>query len=371
MPQVDGTAKSAAGVTMPRVDVTEFVAPWDADAGRVFLGTITRKMVHRDLDPRGFARLYSPLLRRTVGRRCADITQSLVGAGIVKRAPYSVGRSFGYALTDRVLALEPSRWRLVDPDVIDRVRQWNERCVEQQRERRWPIDDRLESIQRRHLTILPEVDDALARLPAKTLLCQRIVVERLKSRRLPYSISKTGRRFNALSGLKRELRQYLRLAGEPLACVDITASQPSLLPLALDPQYPAVGWQGRTTYKYVPASPGLLRELRWLRDLASRGVFYDRLARLSRLPRDYVKHRFLVDVLAKLGDYPSEFEETFRGEFPFLSEAIRTVNARDHGALIRWLQHVEARLVIELVAPKLGGPCANRYASRRDFLPGA
>jgi hypothetical protein len=51
--------------------------------------------------------------------------------------------------------------------------------------------------------------------------------------------------------------------------------------------------------------------------------------------------------------YPSAVESAFRAEFPTVFQAIKRINGRDHGELIRMLQRLESWLVIETVAPKL------------------
>lgn len=69
----------------------------------------------------------------------------------------------------------------------------------------------------------------------------------------------------------------------------------------------------------------------------------------------YAKKRFLVDVLAKRGGYPSKIEAAFRDRFPSVYEYIQRTNHEDHGELIRKLQRAEAELVIHSVAPRLVG----------------
>lgn len=70
------------------------------------------------------------------------------------------------------------------------------------------------------------------------------------------------------------------------------------------------------------------------------------------LERDAVKLKFLRDVLAKKGRYPSEVEAAFGRAFPNVYRVIRQVNRHDHGELIRLLQRAESWLVIEQVAPR-------------------
>jgi len=71
------------------------------------------------------------------------------------------------------------------------------------------------------------------------------------------------------------------------------------------------------------------------------------------LTREQAKKRFLVDVVAKRGGYPSSFEDAFREAYPTVHGAIRRINYKNHCSLIRLLQSVEAWLVIDLVCPRL------------------
>jgi hypothetical protein len=96
-------------------------------------------------------------------------------------------------------------------------------------------------------------------------------------------------------------------------------------------------------------------EVRSFQSSVCGGSFYDELASVSGLQRGVVKHRFLVDVLAKRGRYPSEIEDFFRRAYPSVFGFIRWINRQDHGRLIRLLQRLEAWLVIEMIAPRLVG----------------
>jgi hypothetical protein len=82
-------------------------------------------------------------------------------------------------------------------------------------------------------------------------------------------------------------------------------------------------------------------------------MLYDELAEAFDGDREFVKKRFLVDVLAKKGTYSSDVENEFRNRFPETWETIQRINVSSHCSLIRLLQRLEAWLVIERVAPKL------------------
>ena len=71
--------------------------------------------------------------------------------------------------------------------------------------------------------------------------------------------------------------------------------------------------------------------------------------------REDVKQRFIADVLAKRGNYPSAVEDAFREHFPTVYRFIRIVNkdGSEHANLIRLLQRAESDLVIHTVAADL------------------
>ena len=71
------------------------------------------------------------------------------------------------------------------------------------------------------------------------------------------------------------------------------------------------------------------------------------------MDRDSVKKRFLVDVLAKKGSYPSGVEQALGEKFPSVLKAIREINRGSHCNLIRLLQRAESWLVVERISPEL------------------
>ncbi len=159
--------------------------------------------------------------------------------------------------------------------------------------------------------------------------------------------------FNGLSGVKEDLRQYIRLDGKPLGCIDIRCSQPALLANLLTK--PPNWLEGNPNYnRLIDCRPSTSPDSFF--EVASSGEMYDQLADSYDCPRDHAKRKFLVDVLAKRGWYPSDFEDTFRDLFPIVWKFIREFNRDSHRHLIRLLQEAEARLVIEHVCPRLVGP---------------
>jgi hypothetical protein len=175
-----------------------------------------------------------------------------------------------------------------------------------------------------------------------------VLVGNLRRREFPFTVSTTGRVFNSITGLKRELRAEVRIDGERVGGVDIRCAQPALLALAMFQETPANGLEVPATYKHTdrvplalsPACPAPCPAFSPAPDFSSLvfgGRLYGLLMDRTGLDRDLVKLAFLRDVLAKRGRYPSTVEQAFRAAFPAVYRYIRKVNYKDHGELIRHL----------------------------------
>ncbi len=351
-------------------DPTEFLSSrlmLHADAARWLMSTILRKTANRDVDPWGCVRLDSMILRRVMGNCSADIARALEQGGAIETAPYHVGvRCKGYRLARRYLGDRCVRVPGVEPHLLARLdAEWQRLDAQETRSGWLPIHHALDAEQRALSIDARTADAILGGLPAHTRLCQDVLVGKLLHQDFRLSVSSTGRVFNALTGLKRELRQAVRLAGKPMGSVDLCCAQPALLAVEMLHETPANGPKGRATYKHTgPASPcpasvpspaSFSGSLSRFSVLALDGSLYKVLMQRTGLSRDAVKLAVLRDVLAKRGRYPSPVEDVFRGEFPEVYSFIRRVNRDDHAELIRRLQRRESWLVIENVAPRLVG----------------
>ena len=342
---------------------------------RWLISTILTKTANRDTDVWGLVRLDSRILRRVMNQRTAlEVIQSLVDGGAIQTAPYYAGvKCKGYRLARRYLSDRCVRMPVTDPWLLERIQRERQRLDTEEREARWlPIHYALHQDQQR-LTIGPDADVILAGQPPHTRLCQDVLVGNIRRRDFHLTVGRTCRVFNAITGLKRDLRHALRIDGEPLGSVDIRCAQPGLLAVILRQAYPPNRPKHALTYKLgapgrpdpplslpapplAPFAPSLASpDVAFFGELACTGCLYERLVTLSGLTRELVKKRFLIDVLAKRGRYPSDVERAFRAEFPTVHRAIRYVNRDDHGELIRLLQRMEAWLVIEQVSPRLVG----------------
>jgi len=369
--------------TLPAsLDVTTILPPRllrRADDARWLVSTIIGKTANRDTDPWGCVRLHSRILRRVMYEpTLGDVIAALVSGGVIETFDYTPGeRSRGFRLTARYLADRSQRVLAVDPRLLDRLSEERKRLDAQRRREHWqPIHFQLADEQRR-LSIDPAADAILTTLPDHCRLCQDVLVNRLRHREFSFSVGETGRVFNSITGLKRELRRAVRVDGEPIAGVDIRCAQPALLALEMVRAIPSCEPFELGTYKDTPAGPASLppaSDLSRYVDLVLSGRLYEVLMQPTGLDRDVLKVMLLRDVLAKRGRYPSAVEDCFRRNWPEVYRFVREVNRHDHGELIRRLQRRESWLVIEQVAPRLVDrvPCLTLHDaiySTRPALP--
>ena len=338
----------------------------------------------------------SRILRRVMSKRAQPaVVRALVEADVIDPpAPYFAGvKAKGYRLTEETLGQHCKLVELRDRQLIKRLARECERLRQEESLQWLPIHRQLAESQR-SMTILPAADEILDGLAPAAQLCQRILTENIRRAELKFSVCGTGRCFNGLTGLKRELRKTIRLAGEAIGGADIRCAQPTLLAglirlgnrrnvptymsAMLDslarlppPRLSRSGLSGlllalSSSENTISGAPVFADDFAFFESAALSGTLYDQLAvdctadgvALPDDPyeaREKVKLLLMRDVLAKRGRYPSPFEEVFRSAFPSVLRFVRWINRADHGELIRTLQRLESWLVVENVAPRLVG----------------
>ncbi len=344
-----------------------------ADEARYLLDIIGEKHRHHAIEKDGYVRLQTGQLNRVIDpRRFRRLRRALVQLGLIEvDETYAPGsRSIGYRLKRRCLDSHPQVVEVVNPIVRDKLSQLRAVLEKQQERLRRPIHDLLVRAQG-GLSLEGDPEPILSSACPHARLTQSAIVEQIRSGDLPFSVGPTcGRVFNALSGLKRELRPLLRLDGKPVASVDLSCSQPALLALCIleymdhrgRHTYAATGsrgGKGRKTYSYVvPCSLSVCdppEDVVWFKRLVCEDGFdlYEHLAEKTGKSRDEVKQRVLADVFAPKRHYPSPVRDAFESDFPSVARYIATRNSRDHGTLIRELQRRESNLVIHTVVPRI------------------
>lgn len=327
------------------------------DDARFFVGQVVWQMVAHRQDRWGYARLGQKVLRQVLTWRSeAPVKAALVDAGVIERDTHIQGeRNAGYRLTDEYLQSGHIRQRPTCPFLKAKLAEVKRRIKADQDERRLPIHDKLHELQQR-LTIRADAAAAIiAKMDTtKARFIQGVLVENIRRRRMTHSVCSTGRFFNAITGLSRQLRPALRLDGEPLASVDLRCCQPSLLSALVTGRTPPMVGKGVATYK-VSLESSLSPSNQRLYEQCSQGVFFDEFSRECGVSRDFAKQRFIVDVLAKKGSYRSHVQDVFTALYPDAAKFILSVNRGkdNHGRLICLLQRLESWLVVETVAPLL------------------
>ena len=148
------------------------------------------------------------------------------------------------------------------------------------------------------------------------------------------SDKKTGRVFNNITSLPKQLRQFLRLDGKPLVEIDVANCQPLLL-LGL----------------YNDAD----KEREEFRRVVENGNFYETIDVLLEKPygterRSELKDKIFTQVFFdRVWPTSSKLCQAFQKRFPVLYERMVALKAADHRRLALRLQSDEARIVISKV----------------------
>ncbi len=361
-----------------------------ADSAHWLLDTIIHRACIGRYDEDGFVGVDSRIARDMMGRRMwPAIRTALSGPWLDEQVrPHIAGvRCRGYRLNPQ-LSGGIRRVQLTEPGLCERLRRFMAEYQATQESEMLPIHAQLREAQC-SLTIRPEADAVLNELVGPAHALQSALVATYRNRRLPFSVAfGTGRVFNSLTGLKSDLREHVRLAGQPIGCVDLSGAQPALLGLMLTrplgplfpfewvkrraniPPYPFPHWlaSSRAVADRVVSLLSDLFSLHRLVDvdtyefseLACAGSLYEYLVdachaagvSLRGEPRRWVKKRVLVDVLNYDGSYKSDLARVVGSKWPSVLAVVHRANA-SHRTLIATLQRLESRLVIELVAPRL------------------
>ncbi len=399
--------RSAPGVWLrvPRTfDAAEFLPPEHrcrADDAYWMLDLICRKMEKEEIDGDGYAHLHTDVLRRVMRDQTA-VVRDLVAAGVLDPpSSYRVGHwSRGYRLNERHRG-ERLKWvQTTNARFTRRFQRERARLRDEEKKLWLPIDHQLEAIQREHLTITGEADALVAAMDLNERYQAVAEVGHIRHGQFRYRVKQAGRRINAVTQLARELRQYLRLGGEKIVGLDVRCAQPALLATLM-------GWcdEGETSNiiverlvsrlrdvsyvtrcPFASGLPGLVSALSAAKpgpdfpaflDAVDHDIYNDLVHRCMEkgvnlavnpakrrnrvktlLPRDRVKTLLLQEIIARKGNYGSPFQEMFGEAYPSAVAFVRHVQRagggyNPHGEMIRVLQRLESRLIIEQVAPLL------------------
>lgn len=356
------------------------------DDARYFMNLVLLKLAHKQVDSLGFVRLKAEYLRNVMHQKhYAAVIEALVDGGAVRRAPYTVGRrSFGYILAERFVRDKHVRVPVKDIGLIRRLEVFHLRVEGKRRRRMKTVHEELKERQRQLRIHGDRAREIIASLPPRSnpFDVQGILVAAIERGDYHFNVGPYGRVTNAITSMKREVRQTLHVDGEGLTGVDLSCCQPALIARVMSggdrQEQDIVGHTtpqeaqqeqtiGEPTSIYdatiVPPKRG---DFELYRELVQTGKLYDyMLGQINQrgitLSREQLKQRFLANVIAKKkaneygAEYPSAIEDAFSEMFPTVYRFIRRVNCDGwhHENLIRELQRQESLLVIETVCDDL------------------
>ena len=214
--------------------------------------------------------------------------------------------------------------------------------------------DRFESEGR--ATHLPSLHKEIAEQIERnfTAIRAKLALDRMKKGDFGHSVSgKTGRYFNHLINLKRELRQAIVCKdGSKLVDVDIANSQPFFLSVFLAcierevADVMKVAEELKVDIRSLP-KVSTEKEFKHFTQLTGSGTFYDYFCRKTGLTRGVVKDK-MIQTFFKPMHYTTPFEEEFRKLFPKIIEVFKLLKPKGaHNKLALLLQRIESLVVIE------------------------
>ena len=182
----------------------------------------------------------------------------------------------------------------------------------------------------------------------------KLALDRMSRGDFGHTVSgKSGRYFNHLTNLKKELRQAILCRdGSRLVEVDIVNSQPFFLTFFLEcikrnvveVSKIAEDWKVDTQSLSQVSSD---KEFHRFKELTASGRLYDYVCKKTGLKRGVVKEE-MFKTLFKPMYYTTEFEGTFQRLFPKVFEVVKTLKPKGaHNTLAILLQRMESMVVID------------------------
>ena len=333
------------------------------DDARYVVSLILTKLARKDVDEFGLVRLMAKYLRSVMRKStCAAVLDALRNGGAIERYPYAVGKqAFGYRLAQRFVADKHVRLPATNARLIRRLEQFHQKTVSERESRMQPVHRELA---RRQEWLEIDGDSArriLDNLPSKCnpFDVQGVQIGNIENHEFHSNVGKYGRLSNNITNLKREIRPCLRANGERLVSIDLSCAQPALVVKVMN--------KGRETQRNTEEEgrqQGRIKskgkydghfgiDFALYNCLVQSGTFYDFMIDQlvdHGISRDMFKRRFLQDVIAKKGQYPSVVTNSFCNLFPSVHRFIRDINKSDHATLIRQLQQAESEFIIGTVA---------------------
>ena len=156
------------------------------------------------------------------------VVQALVDGSVIDPpAPYFVGvKTKGYRLTKQMLQQGCKSIQLHDRQLIKRIQRERERLQREKTSLWLPIHYDLEDSQQ-GLSILPRLTYCWTAWPLRRNSASGFSWKTSCACTLKFTVGRTGRCFNGITGLKRDLRKIVYLDGETIGGATFDAHNPA------------------------------------------------------------------------------------------------------------------------------------------------
>lgn len=346
------------------------------DYARLFIHRlIARRIFNRRLKGQSYISMDSRIIRQYIPtRHVTPILKYLVDSGQLDRTGYSKGRSTRYRMSD---VLHRSRCVVYPPkssSVARKLKGHKERQRKKNDARKRPVHHHLDLWLKRvqvdekaamqfvsdkqraefswlsSLSEVPAIAEQLAddRLHAEASI-RAIASKDFRSTPCPY-----GRYHTNISCFHKVLRPFLRIDGQPLAEVDVSACQPLCLAVLLHDikrdiltSVPLTEEQIRLARKLsiFPVCCASEEEddtIRYQKDCES-GKFYERMQEICKVDsKSQMKKKLFKDVF-----FGKRTLAGFRDLYPTMAGLIDWVKRHDYKHLAHELQRIESSIVID------------------------
>ncbi|MEZ5945194.1 MAG: hypothetical protein R3C18_27790 [Planctomycetaceae bacterium] len=357
------------------LDLTGLPAKYHDNARLFIHRLIARRIFNRRLKGQSYISMDSRIIRQYItNRHVTPILKYLVESGQLDRTGYSKGNSTRYRMSDE---LHRSRC-VIRPPKSSSV----SRKVKEQKERQRKMDDARKRPVHRHLDFwlkrvridekaamqfvsdnqrdkfswlsslaeVPVIAEQLAedRLHAESSI-QAIVLKDFRSKPCRY-----GRYHTNISCFHKVLRPFLRIDGQPLVEVDVSACQPLCLAVLLHDikkdiltSVPLTEVQIRLahTLSIIPVCCASEEEddtIRYQKDCES-GKFYEIMQEICKVDsKSQIKKKLFKDVF-----FGKRTLAGFRILYPTMAGLIDWVKRHDYRHLSHELQRIESSIVID------------------------
>lgn len=345
------------------------------DYARIFIHRlIARRIFNRRLKGQSYISMDSRIIRQYIpNRHVTPILEYLVESGQLGRTGYSKGNSTRYRLSDELRRSRCVICPLKSSFVARKIKEQKERQRKNDDARKRPVHRHLDFWLKRvridEKAAMQFVSDNqrdkfswLSSLSEVPVIAKQLVEDRLHAEASIQAIAskdfrstpcRFGRYHTNISCIRKVLRPFLRIDGQPLVEVDVSACQPLCLAVLLHDirrdiltSVPLTDEQIRLarTLSIFPVCCASGEEddtIRYQKDCES-GKFYERMQEICKVDsRSQIKKKLFKDVF-----FGKRTLAGFRSLYPTMAGLIDWVKRHDYKHLAHELQRIESSIVI-------------------------